>query len=488
MHAGFKHPLIKFLYALSFAALLVLIPLTAQAAAVDIPCRPSTTGTADLFNCINQLYKYALVICSIAAIIMIMIGGYMYIFSGGSEKKVGTAKSFISSSLIGIAVLLVGFVLLRQINPSLLTIKNISPNPVPFKTWLVNEQIITTNTPPTGGVLVQNGNDIKDCPTGIKAIPVDIAGRTGESGCQTLIDALTRIKTEAGKLGVDFIVTDAYGQGHQSIFHRISGTCADLVPKTNNPDSWNKLCKAVNATGNFRILNEYKDASAPECGKYTKTRLATGNHIHIVLQNTLDDLEDVDTAANGSAGWPTGQVKGKSGKVCNGGSVTGKATEATKCLYASEIKAAAAATGVDEATIRTVIHIESSYNPSAGSSAGATGLMQMTQVAADAIRDKAPVCANGQWKSDPAANILCGAYYLRYLLNRNAGKLQSAIAAYNGGINQSSRDCPGLTQWQCAFDNPEQTVCNEGNGSFLETRNYVLNFQAVLPKYQNACK
>ncbi len=130
--------IVKYLYTFALAALLVLIPLTAQAAAVDIPCRPSETGANGLFTCVNQLYKYALVICSIAAVIMIMIGGYMYIFSGGNEKRVGTAKSFISSSLIGIAVLLVGFVLLRQINPSLLTIKNITPNQIAFEKWKVD--------------------------------------------------------------------------------------------------------------------------------------------------------------------------------------------------------------------------------------------------------------------------------------------------------------------------------------------------------------
>ncbi len=129
-----------FAIGLLFGLALVIIPLNTQAASFDIPCKPSEKGIADLFSCVNQLYKYALVISSIAAIIMIMIGGYMYIFSGGSEKKVGTAKSFIQSSLVGIAVMLVGFVLLGQINPNLLTIKNITPQQVAFTNWdLSNE-------------------------------------------------------------------------------------------------------------------------------------------------------------------------------------------------------------------------------------------------------------------------------------------------------------------------------------------------------------
>ncbi len=124
-----------FIWGLLLALVIALAPSVTHAAAFDIPCTPNKAGASDLFSCVNQLYKYALVISSIAAIIMIMIGGYMYIFSGGSEKKVGTAKSFIQTSLVGIAVLLVGFVLLKQINPYLLTIKNITPEQIASTDW-----------------------------------------------------------------------------------------------------------------------------------------------------------------------------------------------------------------------------------------------------------------------------------------------------------------------------------------------------------------
>lgn len=475
-----KQKIIQYAAALFIGLTLIIVPVAAQAAAVDIPCKPSQSGTGDLFNCVNQLYKYALVICSIAAIIMIMIGGYMYIFSGGSEKRVSTAKSFIQSSLVGIAVLLVGFVLLRQINPSLLTIKSITPSQIGFQQWLVNGQIVTTNNPPAGAVLLQNGKDIKDCQSGIKAIPVDIAGRTGESGCQTLIDALARVKEEAAKLGVGFQVTDAYGKGHQSICHKISGTCADLVPTNNSNDSWNKLCQAVNNTKQFRILNEYDNGSVPACGKFTRTAMTTGDHIHIVLQNTIDDLGDPDNSYTGAASWPTGQVQGN-GVVCNGGSAN-RANEPLKCNYTAEIAAAASEFGIDANLIRTVIHIESNFENGKTSSAGARGLMQITP-------DSASGC-NATWATDPKENIRCGAKYLRKLLSDNAGSVQAALARYNstqsGAANSPSSDCPGLARWQCAFDNAEKTKCNTG---FVETRNYILNYQALSARYQsNACK
>ncbi|MBL8031886.1 MAG: hypothetical protein JNK33_06235, partial [Candidatus Doudnabacteria bacterium] len=133
---------IKKLLAASICAFsLILIPATAHAAAIGLPCTPTqgsgTASNTDLFTCVNNLYKYALVISAIAAVMMIIFAGYMYIFSGGSESKVGTAKSWIASSLLGITVLLTGFLLLKQINPSLLTIKNISPQQIAQQDWFV---------------------------------------------------------------------------------------------------------------------------------------------------------------------------------------------------------------------------------------------------------------------------------------------------------------------------------------------------------------
>jgi hypothetical protein len=122
------------------------------------------------------------------------------------------------------------------------------------------------------------------------AIPTDVAGRTGERACKSLITALQSLKSEASKQGVSFIVTDAYGQGHQSLCHKTYGTCADLVPVNATPDKWNKLCIAIKATGKFKILNEYRGGGAPECGPFKQTKLSTGAHLHIVLQGALDDL------------------------------------------------------------------------------------------------------------------------------------------------------------------------------------------------------
>ncbi len=129
---------IKILVITFAIALQFLLPHLASAA--NLPCTPTVgQDNSDLFSCINNLYKYALIISSIAAVFMIMLGGYLYIFSGGSTSKVSTAKSFIWSSLLGIVVLLAGFLLLKQINPSLLTVKSVTPTQSPLTGWLILE-------------------------------------------------------------------------------------------------------------------------------------------------------------------------------------------------------------------------------------------------------------------------------------------------------------------------------------------------------------
>jgi soluble lytic murein transglycosylase-like protein len=93
--------------------------------------------------------------------------------------------------------------------------------------------------------------------------------------------------------------------------------------------------------------------------------------------------------------------------------------------YASQIQAAAIANNVEAALIRAVIAVESGYNPSAVSSAGAVGLMQLMPETAKHY--------NVTDRHNPAQNIRGGAQYLRDLLRMFNNDLQLTIAAYSAG-------------------------------------------------------
>lgn len=93
--------------------------------------------------------------------------------------------------------------------------------------------------------------------------------------------------------------------------------------------------------------------------------------------------------------------------------------------YRSEITAAAAQFGVDEAIVRAIIHAESAYNPNALSRVGAQGLMQLMPATARRFGVANPF--------DAAQNIRGGVQYLAWLLKRFNGDLTLAAAGYNAG-------------------------------------------------------
>lgn len=117
---------------------------------------------------------------------------------------------------------------------------------------------------------------------------------------------------------------------------------------------------------------------------------------------TLDGSSSTPPASQPQTNQPSAQQTG----TCNSGAVT-RGGEKPSCFdsYQQYISKASSDYGVNPNLIRTVIWLESNGNPTAVSSAGAKGIMQLLPATANSLG-----CQSG-WDTQAAAGIDCGTKY-----------------------------------------------------------------------------
>ena len=123
--------------------------------------------------------------------------------------------------------------------------------------------------------------------------------------------------------------------------------------------------------------------------------------------------------------------------------------------FSKYINEAAQEHDLDPYLIKSVIKVESDFDPRVRSAKGAQGLMQLIPSTARLVG-----CSDTY---DPRENILGGANYLRMMLKRFEGKLEYALAAYNAG--------------------PGNVEKYKGIPPFRETQNYVRKVKHYYKQY-----
>src|SRR6185436_11429337 len=77
------------------------------------------TGTGDFSNFINNLFRFALVIGALAAVLRLVYAGYLYMGQADMWSHKGQAKTIIGDVTLGILLLLGIYLILYQINPDI---------------------------------------------------------------------------------------------------------------------------------------------------------------------------------------------------------------------------------------------------------------------------------------------------------------------------------------------------------------------------------
>lgn len=138
------------LFVLVFSAGMLLSLSGAEAQGLQYQLLEKIPGASalgsDLPGYVKAIYGVALVIVTLSAVLMLSIGGFLYLTSAGNTSAMGTAKSVIFDALIGLTIALAAWLILNVINPDLVdvTLNGLSPVSIPG--------IPPTGPPPAAGI------------------------------------------------------------------------------------------------------------------------------------------------------------------------------------------------------------------------------------------------------------------------------------------------------------------------------------------------
>src|SRR3989339_1999074 len=82
-------------------------------------CDVNGDSRADVVDYVIMVYKFLVGLAGVVAVIMIMLGGYRWIFAMGNSARIAGAKETIFSAIIGLVLALISVQLLETINPRL---------------------------------------------------------------------------------------------------------------------------------------------------------------------------------------------------------------------------------------------------------------------------------------------------------------------------------------------------------------------------------
>lgn len=70
---------------------------------------------------VSLIYRTALLLAAVLAVLMLIYGGYKYMMSAGNPEALGEAKEIITGTIIALILLILAGLLLRTISPNIVS-------------------------------------------------------------------------------------------------------------------------------------------------------------------------------------------------------------------------------------------------------------------------------------------------------------------------------------------------------------------------------
>ncbi|MDO8240577.1 MAG: hypothetical protein Q7T51_01135 [Candidatus Moranbacteria bacterium] len=189
---------------------------------------PGVDTGSNFYTYIAGVYKFGIWAVGVSALLMITIGGYMYIMSAANVVSAEKAKGVITDAIVGLILALVSFLLLYEINPNLVRLNrgNIISSSAPTTTVPAKQPVMPTGIEADvrqrlagAGISVNRPNS---CPVG------QGTGCTSTAGLrESTINGLANLKTACN---CNLTLTGGSEDGHASttIYNHANGYKADL--------------------------------------------------------------------------------------------------------------------------------------------------------------------------------------------------------------------------------------------------------------------
>lgn len=164
----------------------------------DVTCKPGENCDIPWIGEYTKgIYNYLIAIVGVVAAMVLMAGGVLWLISRGEASKITQAKDLIIGSITGLIILASSYLILLQINPSLVNLQNINIRSV--LTEVVENGSDSDNNITTSSCNVQTAS--------IKGIVSTSAGEPSLS--KNAVDGLKKAVDIAAKQNVKLYVTSA---------------------------------------------------------------------------------------------------------------------------------------------------------------------------------------------------------------------------------------------------------------------------------------